>query len=179
MVSSQSLIRVKKQGYSVPSRLMGHTLRVELYEAELKVYLGGDFLLGRPRMRGDRGSQVDFRHVIGALLRKPGAFHHSRHREALYPSVVFRSAYDRLRADPGERPGTIEYLQVLKWAAEETVEKVEAALRRPLENPSKWRAKEIRDQLVPPARPVVEMADLAPSLNVYDALLEGEVAQVG
>lgn len=30
VVSSQSLIRVKKHAYSVPSRLIGHTLRVEL-----------------------------------------------------------------------------------------------------------------------------------------------------
>lgn len=179
VVSSQSLIRVKKHGYSVPSRLIGHTLRVELYEAELKVYLAGDFLFCLPRMRGDRGAQVDFRHVIGALLRKPGAFNHYRHREALYPSVVFRSAYDRLRADHGERPGTIEYLQVLKLAAEETVEKVEAVLRMQLESQSKWRAKEVRDQLVAPAQRVVEMADLTPSLKVYDALLEGEVAHVG
>jgi hypothetical protein len=37
---------------------------------------------------------VDFRHIIGPLLRKPGAFIHYRHREALYPSptssVIFR-----------------------------------------------------------------------------------------
>jgi hypothetical protein len=36
VVSSQSLIRVKKHAYSVPSRLIGHTLRVELYEARLR-----------------------------------------------------------------------------------------------------------------------------------------------
>jgi hypothetical protein len=35
---------------------------------------------------------VDFRHVIGGLLRKHGAFIHYRHREALYPSAVFRAA---------------------------------------------------------------------------------------
>jgi hypothetical protein len=40
VVSSQSLIRVRKHTYSVPSRLIGHALRVELYEPELKVYLG-------------------------------------------------------------------------------------------------------------------------------------------
>ena len=109
----------------MPSRLIGHTLRVELHEAELKVYLGRDFLFCLPRLRGDRGALVDFRHVIAPLLRKPGAFIHYRHREALYPSAVFRAAYDRLVADHGERPGVIEYLQVLKLAAEETVEKVE------------------------------------------------------
>jgi hypothetical protein len=37
-------MRVKKHAYSVPSRLIGHTLRVELYEAQLKVYLGREHL---------------------------------------------------------------------------------------------------------------------------------------
>jgi len=178
VVSSHSLIRVRKHTYSVPSRLIGHTLRVELHEAELKVYLARDFLFSLPRLRGDRGALVDFRHVIGALLRKPGAFAHYRHREALYPGAVFRTAYDRLVADHGERPGVIEYLQVLKLAAEQTVEKVEPVLQAHLALVGKWRATQVREALVPAARKVIELAGLTPSLAAYDALLEGEVAHV-
>lgn len=177
VVSSQSLIRVKKNAYSVPSRLIGHTLRVELYEARLRVYLGRDFLFELPRLRGDRGAWVDFRHVVGPLLRKPGAFINYRHREALYPSVVFRSAYDRLVADHGDRPGVIEYLHVLKLAAEESVEKVERVLREQLTRSGKWRASEVRDLIVPPVRQNIEMPELTPSLQAYDSLLgEKEVA---
>jgi hypothetical protein len=179
VVSSQSLIRVAKHTYSVPSRLIGHTLRVELHEAELKVYLGRDFLLELPRLRGDRGALVDFRHVITPLLRKPGAFIHYRHRQALYPSAVFRAAYDRLVADQGERPGVIEYLHVLKLAAEETVEKVEPALRAQLARPGKWRAIQVREEVAPAARKVIELASLTPSLKAYDTLLGEEVAHVG
>ena len=179
VVSSHSLIRVRKHTYSVPSRLIGHTLRVELHEAELKVYLARDFLFCLPRLRGDRGALVDFRHVIGPLLRKPGAFIHYRHREALYPSAVFRAAHDRLVADHGERPGVIEYLQVLKVAAEQSVEKVELALQGQLALAGKWRATQVRKALVPEARKVIELAGLTPSLAVYDTLLEGEVAHVG
>jgi hypothetical protein len=179
VVSSQSLIRVRKHTYSVPSRLIGHTLRVEQHEAELKVYLGREFLFCLPRLRGDRGALVDFRHVIGPLLRKPGAFLHYRHREALYPRVVFRRAYDRLVADHGERPGVIEYLQVLKLAAEHGVEKVEAALAAPLALAGKWRAAELRSGLVPTERKVIELPGLTPNLSIYDALLEGEVPHAG
>jgi hypothetical protein len=179
VVSSQSLIRVKRHTYSVPSRLIGHTLRVELHEAQLKVYLGRDFLFCLPRLRGDRGALVDFRHVITPLLRKPGAFIHYRHREALYPSAVFRAAYDRLVADHGERPGVIEYLHVLKLAAEETAEKVEPLLQGQLTQPGKWQATAVRDQVVPAARKVIELAGLTPSLKAYDVLLEPEVAHVG
>lgn len=176
VVSSHSLIRVQKHAYSVPSRLIGHTLRVELYEAHLKVYLGREFLFHLPRVRGDRGALVDFRHVITPLLRKPGAFLNYRHREALYPSPVFRTAYDRLVADHGERPGVIEYLQVLKLAAEVSVETVEAGLSQRLASAGKWRATHVREELMPPAKQVIALPGLTPSLEAYDALLGREVA---
>jgi len=179
VVSSQSLIRVNRHTYSVPSRLIGHTLRVEQHEAELKVYLGREFLFCLPRLRGDRGCLVDFRHVILPLLRKPGAFIHYRHREALYPSAVFRAVYDRLVADYGERSGTVEYLQILKLAAEETLDRVEACLQEQLKGAEKWRASQIRHRLVPVANKVIELSELTPSLKAYDALLEGEVGHAG
>jgi hypothetical protein len=179
LVSTQSLIRVRKHTYSVPSRLIGHTLRVECHEARLKVYLGREFLFELPRLKGDRGSLVDFRHVIEPLLRKPGAFIHYRHREALYPSVVYRRAYDRLVAEHGERPGVIEYLHLLKLAVEETVEKVEAALERQLAQRGSWRAVQVREQLAPSARTVIELAELTPNLQAYDALLGREADHVG
>ena len=178
VVSGQSLMRVQKHAYSVPSRLIGHTLRVELYEAELKVYLGREFLFKLPRLRGDRGALVDFRHVIVPLLRKPGAFSNYRHREALYPSLIYRTAHDRLVADHGERPGVIEYLQVLKLATEVSVELVAAQLQDQLAQPGKWRAKEVRDRLAPPARRVIEQAGLIPALQAYDALLGKEATNV-
>ena len=53
-------------------------------------------------------------------------------------------AFDRLVSDHGERPGVIEYLQVLKLAAEETVERVEPLLRVQLARAGKWRATEVR-----------------------------------
>lgn len=176
VVSSQSLIRVNKHAYSVPSRLIGHTLRVQQHEAVLKVYLGGEYLFDLPRWRGDKGAVVDFRHVIDPLLRKPGAFLHYRHRQALYPSTVFRAACDRLVADHGERPGVIEYLHLLKLAAEHTVETVEGLLKERLSQPGKWRALQVREQLTPQPRRIVALADLTPSLDGYDQLLESEVA---
>jgi hypothetical protein len=171
VVSSHSLIRVKKHAYSVPSRLIGHTLRVELYEAQMKVYLGREFLFPLPRLRGDRGALVDFRHIIKPLLRKPGAFANYRHREALYPSLVFRTAHDRLVADHGDRPGVIEYLQILKLAAEESVERVEPHLKEQLAAPGKWWATGVRDRLTPPARKEIQEMGLTPSLKAYDQLL--------
>jgi hypothetical protein len=118
---------------------------------------------------------VDFRHVITPLLRKPGAFINYRHREALYPSPVYRAAYDRLVVDHGERSGVIEYLQLLKLAAEVSVERIESLLQERLKGPGKWRATDVRDQLAPLARKVMDLPGWTPSLDAYDALLGGEV----
>jgi len=84
-----------------------------------------------------------------------------------------------LVADHGERPGVIEYLQVLKLAAEETVERVEPVLQAHLLRAGKWRASHLRDQVAPPERKVVELAALTPALEVYDTLLGKEVAHGG
>jgi len=178
VVSSHSLIHVNKHTYSVPSRLIGHTLRVHLHESELKVYLGRDFLFCLPRLRGRKGALVDFRHVIDSLMRKPGAFIHYRHRQALYPSTTFRQAYDRLVEDHGGRLGLREYLQVLKLAAQETVEKLEPLLKDQLSRSEKWHATDVRDLVSPPQGKCIELASLTPSLSAYDALLEKEAAHV-
>ena len=41
--------------------------------------------------------RIDYRHVIWWLVRKPGAFARYRYREELFPSLMFRRAYDALR----------------------------------------------------------------------------------
>ena len=118
-VSSHSTIRIKHLTCSVPSRLIGQRLRVEVYESALKLYLGRERVLEVPRSCGDRGAVIKL--PVGPLLRKPGAFVNYQHREQLYPSVEYRAAYDRLVADHGERPGIIEYLHLLNLAVEHTV----------------------------------------------------------
>lgn len=177
-VSSHSTIRVKKNAYSVPSRLIGHRVKVLLHESELKVYLGRQWVATLPRIRGDRGALIDFRHVIDPLLRKPGAFLNYQHREQLYPSAVYRAAFDQLVQLHGQQSGVIEYLQVLKVAADHSVHGVESVLSEVLKQPAKWRALEVRDQVAPRAKVVVELQELAPDLTSYDLLLGKEAADV-
>ena len=104
----------------------------------------------------------------GAAAQSHGAFLHYRHREALYPSLVFRAAHDRLVADHGERPGILEYLQVLQLAAEKTVAAVEPVLQAHLAGAGKWRALQVRAQLVPATEKVIALAELTPRLAAYN-----------
>ena len=65
-----------------------------------------------------RQAVIDYRHVIQALLRKPGGFARYRYREELFPSSTYRRAYDRLVQDHGLGPGELEYLRLLKLTAD-------------------------------------------------------------
>ena len=183
-VSSHSTIRVRNITYSVPSRLIGQRLRVEIYEGILKLYLGRERVMEVARACGDRGAVINFRHVVGPLLRKPGAFANYQHREQLYPTVEYRAAYDRLVADHGERPGVIEYLHLLNVAMEHTVEAVRVAMAPWMSGARKWRAADVRATLTPALVVVPELAALSPELTSYDELLNApiekeEVAHVG
>jgi hypothetical protein len=178
-VSSQSTIRVRNVSYSVPSRLIGHELRVEQYEAELKVYLGRELVVTLPRQSSERGAVIDFRHVVGPLLRKPGAFANYQHREQLYPSADYRAAHDRLVADHGPRQGVVEYLQVLRVAGEHGVEPVAARLASWLSQSGKWTALALALELAPKRAEVIHTPELVPEFGSYDELLGSGVNHVG
>jgi hypothetical protein len=177
-----STIRVKKVGYSVPARLIGQQLKVEVYERELKLYSGRELLLSLPRHCGDRGVVLDYRHVIDHLLRKPGAFERYRYREQLFPNRSFREAYDHLVAQQGQRRGAVEYLRLLKLASEVGETEVEVMLADFLSPPYPvWSVEQMRCSLQPSTRSPIQLAELQPECRSYDALLSSdqEVAYAG
>lgn len=181
-VGMASTIRVKKVGYSVPARLIGQELKVEVYERELRLYSGRELLLVLPRQGGDRGVVLDYRHVIDHLLRKPGAFERYRYREQLFPSRSFRQAHDHLVGKHGQRGGAVEYLRLLKLASEVGESDIEVMLADYLTPPyPAWSVQELRRLLQPESRPVIELIELQPECHSYDALLspETEVAHAG
>lgn len=130
VVSEWSTIRVKHNGYSVPSRLMGHELKIHLYEDRIEAYLGSstDAELTCERLRGRGGHRIDYRHVIWSLVRKPGGFARYVYREEMFPSPVFRKAYDAIQTPHRGTSGDLEYLRILHLAATTFEADVEAAL---------------------------------------------------
>ncbi len=171
-VSKYSTIRIKKMGYSVPARLIGHTVKVEVYESQLKIYSGRECLLTLPRRCGSRGVVLDYRHIIDHLLRKPGAFEQYRYREELFPSVLFREAYDRMIAEQGPRRGALEYLRLLKLASEVVQSDLEMMLVEYVCPPHPaWSVDDLRRLLLPSDPPALRMAELQPECASYDALL--------
>jgi hypothetical protein len=177
VVSEWSTIRVKHNGYSVPSRLIGHELKIHLYEDHIEAYLGNstDAELICERLRGRGGRRIDYRHVIWSLVRKPGGFARYVYREEMFPSPVFRKAYDAIQTPHRGTSGDLDYLRILHLAATTFEADVEAALELLLdarETITSDRVKAVAGNATLPAAPALEPGKV--DLTTYDQLL-GEV----
>lgn len=176
VVSEWSTIRVKHNGYSVPSRLIGHELKIHLYEERLEAYLGNDLQLTCERLRGRGGHRIDYRHVIWSLVRKPGGFARYVYREEMFPSPIFRRAYDALQTPHRGTRGDLDYLRILHLAATTFEADVEAALELLLAAQEPISSERVKAVIGPPKPPDVPL--LLPgvvNLAAYDQLL----AEVG
>jgi transposase InsO family protein len=125
-VTSSSGFTLKKVFYSVPSRLIGHRLRVRLYDDRLECFLGATPLMtlrrGRSQASGKHGHVVDYRHVIHALRRKPMALLNLVYREQLFPRRAYRRAFEALLAGDSEKQACRTMVGLLALAHERACE---------------------------------------------------------
>lgn len=171
-VNRGSLIRVKGNSYSVPSRLKGEKVRVRIYEDHLEVYYGGVKQLETERLLGRSGYRVDYRHVIWSLVRKPGAFSRYRYREEFFPSLIFRRTYDVLCDGLGRgTKADSHYLRILFQAAAVSETEVETALELMLTEGIFPDADRVKVLVQPQEAAVPEMAPFNADLREYDSLL--------
>jgi hypothetical protein len=136
-VTSTSGFTLKRVFYSVPSRLIGHRLRVRLYDDRLECFLGATPLItlrrGRPHSDRKHGHVVDYRHVIHALRRKPMALLNLVYREQLFPRRAYQRAFETLLAGDGEKQACRTMVGLLALAHDraceaELAETIEAEL---------------------------------------------------
>ena len=76
-VTSSGGFLLRKVFYTVPSRLIGHRLRVRLYDDRLKVFIGGTELMTLPRGPSGRRDQMVGLAVAGSAARGGGEAHAS------------------------------------------------------------------------------------------------------
>ena len=170
-VRSSSTITVKRRIYSVPSRLIGETVSARRFKDRLEVVYNGVHQFTEPWISRDEGHCINYRHLIGSLVRKPGAFRRYRFREELFPSDLFQWAWERLSGSLCERTAEREYLQLLNHAARTMqceVEAVLATMHRKGETPR-------LDAVLAACRPAVSqpprLRPLVVNLHDYDDLL--------
>jgi hypothetical protein len=170
-VGSWSTVRVAHNTYSVPSRLMKHQVTAKLYADHIEIYYAGQNVCSMERLRGTGKARIDYRHIIGSLVRKPGAFENYRYREEMFPSTVFRQTYDQLVNDDPKHASR-RYLEILEWAAMNSESAMESSLKQLLDAGEELDF----DMLVEMSgNPVEEPLDIdipLPDMFAYDALLE-------
>ena len=172
-VGKGSTIRVKRNTYSVPSRLIGETVRVRIFDGRLEIYFAGDLQVTVERLLGRNGHWINYRHVIWSLVRKPGAFERYRYREELFPSVAFRRAYDTLvEHSATRRKADVEYLRLLHLAAATMEHEVEKALNRLFALGLAPTFSKVKGMVAPEHPQLPELSPPTVDLTSYDGLLE-------
>jgi hypothetical protein len=175
VVRRWSTIRVAHRTYSVPAQLMGHTIEARVHPNVVEVRYRDQLVQTMPRLRKEDAHRIDYRHVIGWLVRKPGAFARYRYREDLYPSITFRRAYDALVRTHGDR-ADVEYLRILSLAATAGEARVQDVLAGMLDHVGGFDYVTVQAEVAPPVLTVPVIHIPVPDLSVYDALRAGAAA---
>ena len=180
-VTSTSSFTLRKVFYTVPSRLIGHRLRVRLYDDRLDVFVGGTHLMtlprGRSKRNGAHGHVVDYRHIIHSLRRKPMALLNLVYRDQLFPREAYARTFEQLLEELPERKACRIMVDLLSMAHERACE---AELAEQLAaDRSAGRLPDmdmLRKRFAPdPSSLPQVLVELAP-LSDYDALLTGAAA---
>lgn len=168
-VTRFSTIRAAENTYSVSSRLIGEMVDLRLYAETIEVWHGERLVATMDRQRGRGNVSIDYRHVIWSLVRKPGAFARYRYREALFPTLTFRRAYDALSERLGNA-ADVEYVRILHLAASTSESAVERALDALLGGDELRDYAQVRAAAAPEPIEVPSTAIDPPDLRAYDAI---------
>lgn len=179
-VTSSSGFTLRKVFYTVPSRLIGHRLRVRLYDDRLDVLLGATRLMtllrGRSAGNGKHGHVIDYRHVIHSLRRKPMALVGMVYREQLFPREAYRRMFDCLLEQMPERLACRTMVELLALAHERACEaELADLLTADLDAGRLPDLTALRGRFAPDAATLPTVVVTLAPLSTYDVLL-GEVA---
>ena len=175
-VSKYAIFTLKGVLYSVPSQLIGHRLMVRQYAQHVEGWLGGQCVVRLPRARpaeGQRvGRSIDYRHLVGALKRKPGAFARWVLRDAAFPRAIYRQTWERLAVQRPEREACKTMVGLLVLAAEGHEAQLAQELEQLIELNQLPDLGALTQLLAPPRCEVPQVVVMLPTLASYDELLE-------
>jgi hypothetical protein len=162
--------------YTVPSRLIGHRLRLRIHDDRIEACLGADHLLTLPRGRRAKGAHavhvVNYRHVIAALRAKPGALTHLAYRDALWPRAAYRRAFEALAAARPAREAARTMVGLLALAHDRGVEADLAAdIDAELDAGRLPDLATMMRRFTPPAGTAPVVSVIIPPIASYDRLL--------
>lgn len=180
-VSRLATISVDKNIYSIDSRLIGERVKVKVYVEQLEVRYAGAIVATLPRLKGSKNHEINYRHVIDSLIRKPGAFENYKYKSDMFPTTRFKIIYDELLQRKKARCAAKEYLAILNLAAKESESLVDEVIRVLLQEKTDLiDSQAVNDQYVrlkeavQSEKPDVSIEPVA--LDQYDALLHSREA---
>lgn len=175
-VSKYAIFTIKGVQYSAPSQLIGHRLMVRQYAQHIECWLGGQCVLQRPRAMPRDGQRhardIDYRHLVAALKRKPGAFARWVMRDAAFPRAEYRQTWERLIAVRPEREACKTMVGLLALAADGHEAQLASELQQLVELDQLPDLLALAQLLAPPAADVPDVVVQLPALAGYDELIE-------
>lgn len=176
-VTKFGVFTVKNATYSVPSRLVGHRLKIRLYATHVEAWLGGvrvfDCERLRPTAQEPRPKRIDWRHMLPSLKRKPGAFARWVLQDAMFPRSEYARAWERISSQLPERAACRLMVDLLDLADQANVVAELAGVLTQLDKrnelPDMGR---LRQRFAPRTAAMPTVSVVLPSTAIYDALLE-------
>ncbi|WP_418317605.1 IS21 family transposase [Piscinibacter sakaiensis] len=175
-VSKYAIFTVKGVQYSAPSQLIGHRLTVRQYAQHIECWLGGQCVLERSRATHRDGQRhprnIDYRHLVAALRRKPGAFARWVLRDAVFPRDIYRRTWERLSAALAEREACKTIVGLLSLAADGHEAQLAEELEQLIELDQLPDLNALSALLKPPIVELPAVSVQLPPLQDYDVLIE-------
>jgi hypothetical protein len=174
-VTSSGGFILRRVFYTVPSRLIGHRLRVRIFDDRLECFLGmtpvATLKRGRPVSDSKGGHVVDYRHVIRSLRRKPMALANLVYRDQLFPRPAYKRVFEALQKRGDVRTACKVTVELLALAHERACEaELAEAISADLDAGRLPDLAALRDRFRPAQTAIPNVAvELAP-LRVYDEL---------
>ena len=174
-VTSSGGFILRRVFYTVPSRLIGHRLRVRIYDDRLECFLASTPVAtlrrGQPVSENKGGHVVDYRHIIHALRRKPMALLNLVYRDQLFPRSAYARTFEALRERCDDRPACKIMVELLMLAHERACEaELAEALAADLDAGRLPDLGALRARFRPAETPIPSVAVPLAPLGVYDEL---------
>jgi hypothetical protein len=174
-VTSSGGFILRRVFYTVPSRLIGHRLRVRIFDDRLECFLGvtpvATLRRGWPASESKGGHVVDYRHVIHALRRKPMALLNLVYRDQLFPRPAYKRAFEALREQRDDRHACKVVVELLMLAHERACEgELADVLNVDLDAGRLPDLATLRARFRPEEMPIPSVAVELVPLNAYDEL---------
>ena len=132
--------------------------------------------MARPKRGQAQVAVIDYRHLIGSLVKKPQAFRRFVFRDALFPRTPFRRAWETIDAALDERRACRVYVGLLHLAASQACEaRLADWLDAVLDRGDIPDLEAARCAMTPPVIVAPTIAIRPPDLGAYDELFSSTV----